>query len=234
MAIHTDHLPSQGCGPLAAERTRLLSDLFHTLSQPLASLHCWLELAARYKSLPSGIRDELRQALGCVEQITWPVAAVRDLLDTTVDHELEKIRLQKEIDCLIEELRPVAQNRGVSLRFQPSSVGTVNFPKGRIHELLFRLFESSIAFARAGDILEVSLKSKDHRALIGIATSPKDAAKRRGPSRNGRNEKRSELSYRTAVCLVREVIEAIGGQVFIAQDGSSRTVSVVVPRPQKI
>jgi signal transduction histidine kinase len=215
-------------GP-SAERTRLLSDLFHTLSQPLASLHCWLELAARYKSPPSAIRRELAQALECVQQITWPIAAIRELMGPATVQDVETIRLREQIGCLVEELMPVAQSCGVSLRFRSTAVGTVNFPKGRIHELLFRLLESSVACAHPGDSLEVSLKNENDRVLLGVATCRRDVAVRKSPNRNCWIDKRNELSYRTAVCSVRAFVEIGGGQV-VTKHASPQRVSIVIPR----
>ena len=213
----------------AAERARLLSDLFHTLSQPLASLHCWLELAARYKSLPSAMRQELAQALECVEQITWPVAAIRELSGSGTVQDLKTIRLREQVGSLVEELAPVAQSCGVTLRFRPTAVGAVNFPHGRIHELLFRLFESSIACAQTGDRFEVSLKNEDGRVVLGVETCRKAVAKRNNLNRNGWKETRNELSYRTAVCCVRAAAEVVGGRV-VMEHASPRRLLISLRR----
>jgi hypothetical protein len=70
------------CG-LTRLDNRMVSEIFHALSQPLTTLHCSLELAARKEVKPRN-RKSIEQALSEVQQISALASHLRNLIETTI------------------------------------------------------------------------------------------------------------------------------------------------------
>src|SRR5438309_2270649 len=62
------------------ERQKLVSELFHALSQPITALRCSLELAL-YDPHPSVSEEKLQTALGHAEKIAELAAGIRQLIE---------------------------------------------------------------------------------------------------------------------------------------------------------
>lgn len=214
--------------PKNEERDQLLLDLFHRLSQPLASLHCWLELLGKSRRLGSGLIKEVHQARECVEQITWPLSLMRELMVPTDQDGVELILISELLQDLREELAPVAESRGVSLAYRPSDVGKVAFPRNKLRELVFRVLESMIGCAHAGDHVLITARKRNGEIRLSIAVFQKDVAK--GVSSElPWVEARKVLLNRVAICRTRECAEAVGGSLRTAQGKRLRKIIVALP-----
>ncbi|HZQ67098.1 MAG TPA: hypothetical protein VFA68_01160 [Terriglobales bacterium] len=209
-------------------RAQLIADLFHMVNQPLSALACWLDLATKYDGLPRPIRNEIRQATDCIQQITWPVAAIRELMEPDEIRACEEITLGEQIEGLVEELRPVAENRGVQLTFRAMGDSRTRFPTGKSREMLFRLLESALGCAGSGDRIRVTLKGTTQVVLI--ITSYRKDVQTQQHREQARREQRCVFSNRLAIWKASELVEAAGGRVMTGHERSGERVVIVLPQ----
>jgi len=173
-------------------------------------------------------RKEVRQALECVEQITWPLAVMREFIVHTEPEEPEQVQISELLRELNQELAPVAESRGVSLAFRPVGVGTVAFSRNKLRETLFRVLESTIGCAQADDRVQVAVKAKNNEVRISIAALPKDAASSIS-SQTARRDTRKRILHRAAICRTRELAEAVGGHLCTSRDEWFRKIVIALP-----
>src|SRR5215467_14597368 len=80
----------------AGEQQKLVSELFHALSQPITALRCSLELALYTQSYPS--KENLQTALAHAEKIAQLASGIRELVQAD-DPGDERVALLLK-DCL--------------------------------------------------------------------------------------------------------------------------------------
>src|SRR5512141_1873955 len=96
--------------PGAAERQRLIADLFHALSQPITALRCSLELALHDNRAPDPSPENLQTALEHAERIARLTSGIRQLLEAD-DPGDERLAFPLEVSLreAVIEIQPVAE-----------------------------------------------------------------------------------------------------------------------------
>lgn len=135
----------------------VLGELLHSLSQPLTSLRCSLELsldeAAEQQQAAVGI------ALQQTERVIGMIRLMREYMDAEQPVlETGRIALCPVLRSVIENLASIAELRGVDLRLDGACSATVALAESRLRLALQYLTLALIEGASAGDRVVLNLE----------------------------------------------------------------------------
>ncbi|HYH00140.1 MAG TPA: hypothetical protein VD837_13485 [Terriglobales bacterium] len=183
-------------------RQKFVSDVFHTISQPLTALQCSLEFALKRRSVDeqqSAIRDALAMTARAIDSVKF----IRLLAEAEDPGEVGAVRLHGIVNELVEEMQPVAESRGSKIVCRVGTDIAVRADEARLRQALFLLTDR--ALQRGGD-LHIGCRKIESSVVIAIGARyfESDAATESIDS-CGDGER--------AVVLARTMIRALGGEV---------------------
>jgi signal transduction histidine kinase len=161
LAPHAADAALKGRSPLA--------HLLHALNQPLTGLQCSMELAVSGPRPTEQYVRVLREGLDLAARMRILVEAIRELVDIEQNDagELEEIVLDALLAETVEDLRPVAEARGVRLVMKQDPNLAARLDRRWAASLLFRLLESAISLA--AEASEFAIHSTRAKSEICIA-----------------------------------------------------------------
>lgn len=153
---------------------RLVADLLHALNQPVTGLQCSLELAAVAVRPPAECARTIREALQLTGRIRVLVEALREIAASAC------LEAEPAADCIldemlfevVDELRPVADAKGIHIPYTGTGPLAAHVPLRRIERVLFRLLESGISLAREKSEVDVSARAESGNALLALSWTP--------------------------------------------------------------
>jgi len=194
-----------------------LAHLLHALNQPLTGLQCALELAAASPRPSAYSVGTLREALELTARMRTLVEATRELV-TLQDEESEKNDLFP-LDALlretVEDLRPVAETRGIDMAVSVDTGLMVQADRGHVNALTFRLLESVLSLALEESPLRLTGRREGDRATFLVSWIPAAPAEHSPFSR-------PELG----LLISHAAWEREGGEWASTQEESSRTCTL--------
>lgn len=126
-------LTPQPCG-------ECLAALAHRLSQPLTALRGSLELALRTELSAQESRAALEQAFELTNLVVRLVTSLRDLAEAAMAGSSSKpLSLRDLVKGTVEELRGLADSRGVKILLTASLEAKVSAPPNRLRETIAKL-----------------------------------------------------------------------------------------------
>ncbi len=106
-------------------------ELLHSLSQPLTSLRCSLEMSLDDAAEPQ--QTSVVLALQQIEQVIGMVQLMREYLDAEQPGtEARRTSLDRVLRKVIEDLSAIAEVRGITLRLEGTCSATVALPEFRL------------------------------------------------------------------------------------------------------
>jgi signal transduction histidine kinase len=121
----------------------VLGDLLHSLSQPLTSLRCSLELSI--EEVAERQHESVTQALLQTEKVIGMIQLMREYLDAEQPaSDAYSAELAPALRSLTEELSSIAAVRGVQLCLVGSCSATVRVPRSRLRLALQYLITAII------------------------------------------------------------------------------------------
>jgi len=174
-------------GIFSAHERSPLQHLLHALNQPLTGLQCSLELALSSQRTPEQYLRTLRDGLDLTARMRLLVEALRELAEIERENEFSqayKTAENREAASLtallretVDELRPVAESKGVQMQFEGRHAAAVRFYRHKFTAVLFRFLESAVSLATVSSRIEVSVaaRMKESEITIGwneAATAP--------------------------------------------------------------
>jgi hypothetical protein len=138
-----------------------LEQLLHALNQPLTGLQCSMEVALATPRTVEYYAERLRQGLELTERMRALVKAIREVTDaaaaateTTEVEEPEAAKFHFMVGEVLRDLRPVAAAKELVLAQEGAaiSVGRVRARSEKWPKLLFRMLESAVSLAAAGEM----------------------------------------------------------------------------------
>ena len=135
-----------------------LAHLLHALNQPVTGLQCSLELAVAGPRRTEEYVGTLRNALELTGRIRVLVEAIRELSDAARPNsdQVEIFSLDDLLVTTVEDLRPVAETRGIRIQFSGDARLPVRTHRHHLASVLFRLLESALALAADGSRIEIA------------------------------------------------------------------------------
>ena len=154
----------------------VLAHLLHALNQPLTGLQCSLELASSSARTVEQYAHTIVEGLELTLRMRILVEAIREISEAEpVARTLDRFSLTDLVREIVEELSPVAESRGVRLRFESSVPIAVSSDRTRAGALIFRMLESALGLALPGTDLPVSVRREPvdpHAVCLTLSWTP--------------------------------------------------------------
>jgi signal transduction histidine kinase len=185
----------------------VLGDLLHSLSQPLTSLRCSLELSI--EEVAESRHESVAQALLQTEKVIGMIQLMREYLDAEQPaSDIYSAALAPALRNLTEELSSIAAVRGVQLCLVGSCSATVPVPRSRLRLALQYLITAIIEAQPArGKVL--LLLGEDTKGAVLRAEGD------RGPNENTLRDPAAPVSTlrRVRLAIASRVLETAGASL---------------------
>lgn len=152
-------------------KTKFVSLVAHQMRAPLTSMHIYLNMARKgeFGRVPDDLDNVLKQNMDVLERL---IHTTKTFLDVT-RIEMGRIELFKAetnlaglIDRLVEEMKPIARNKGLVLRKDVSKdTPLVICDTGAIYHVLMNLMDNAIKYTKQG---HVTVRLKSDRGWVEV------------------------------------------------------------------
>ncbi|HKM49125.1 MAG TPA: hypothetical protein VJX69_16160 [Terriglobales bacterium] len=136
-----------------------MAQLLHALNQPLTGLQCSMEVALASPRTAGQYVQGLREGLTLTGRMRALVEAMREIADIgeEKDTKPETIELTNLLQEAVEELKPVAEVKGVRTFFLagPETSCVVRARRAEMASAMFRLVDSVVSLASRGTALQI-------------------------------------------------------------------------------
>lgn len=212
-------MAASGGSDAKADEAAFISEVFHSLSQPLTALHCTLDLALQCDQTVGQLRASVQTALDNAERLRQRLLLVRALNDVgNPGGETETIDLGALLRELHEDMSPLfkSEERRFELDLRDSPV-MVRADRVRLTQALFVFVEYLFRYLPQGGLLSIGVE-KPHRGQAKIyIVSPSSLPV--SPVEAGSGENRS-----CEVELLRRTVLARGGDFILRDHTPGRSV----------
>lgn len=221
------------------EMRQFSTALAHELRTPLAALRGEIEMSMRH---PQADEEQTRRLASQLEEIDRLKRLIAQLLMLARAEAGDIALTRVEVDlaalvaALVDQLEPVAEAKGVDLRFEPSGSVRVTADEEWLKRLVLNLVDNAIKFTAAGGRVEVRVRAEAERAVfqisdtgIGISAEllPRmfDPFVRADPSRSHRTE-----GAGLGLSLVKWIIDRHHGRIEVQSTPSQgSTFTIYLP-----
>ena len=200
------------------ERRLLTSNLAHELKTPLAVVHSYAE------GLKEHIAEEKR------EQYLDTILSESERMDALVMQMLDlsrleagKVKLSRDgfdlralAEESVEKLRPLAEERGITVVLEPGEACEVTADESRIAQAAENLLVNALRYAPAGSRVKMRVEKEGKLAVFGVENpvekpfSPEEREKVWEPFYR-RDKARSGGGTGLGLSIVRQIVELHGG-----------------------
>jgi two-component system heavy metal sensor histidine kinase CusS len=195
------------------EDSRLVSDLFHALNQPITALRCSLELSLHRPRTAEQYRDTMQAAMQQAELIADWAVGIRALLQADdAGDDRQVLALDGFLRNAVADLQPVAESRQLEFGLHCDSAGCVLFEPQRLQQALSCVLDFAIGSSSVGATVMVDARDRDREAVIVLATSPGDRALGNASARPSKDAGRI-LRQRLGLAIPRRILAAAGGSL---------------------
>ena len=210
--------------PAVEQLQKFIQAFAHEISQPLTAFRGSLELGLRKHEAGKECRENLEEALRHAERMERFVRSVREWVEAgrTVTNP-ERLILNEQVEEAVEDLRPVAETRGVSLSGRREGALPVSADRRRLRQALFNVIGYAVEYCREGGAVEVSLgssSSSTSASLVvtqeGFEISPEDSPALLDPFQllpSGKKTPGTSGESRMALSIAGRILEAVGGRL---------------------
>lgn len=207
----------------------VLGELLHSLSQPLTSLRCSLELsldeAAEQQQAAVGI------ALQQTERVIGMIQLMREYLDAEQPGpEARRVPLDRVLRGVVEDLASIAEVRKVELRPEGACSATVSLAEPRLRlalqYLALALIEAAGAGGRVALVLEEGSTESALRAEVQGSLRPAESVAAGPP---GKSNSIHGTLRTVRLAIARRLLES-GGTLLAVEEGDRPGFLLRIPR----
>jgi PAS domain S-box-containing protein len=228
------------------ERTSRIKDEFlatlsHELRTPLNAILGWTQLLKE----DQGNLEMLTEAIGVIERnVRVQSQLVEDLLDVSriVSHnlrlDLQRVEVPELIDAAMEEVKPVAETKGVKLeKLIDPLAGSVSVDPGRLEQVLWNLLTNAIKFTPKGGNVRVLTKIMPSHVKISVTDTGEGIAFDFMPhlferfSQADGSAKRKHRGLGLGLSIVKNLVEMHGGTVRASSPGEGKGATFTIQLP---
>jgi signal transduction histidine kinase len=214
------------------ERQRLVSDLFHALSQPITALRCSLELALHTRTTAAPSQENLETALAHAEQIARLATGIRELIQA--EDPGDERRALSLADCWREterDMQPVAEAGQVKMELRGDAACQIITEPRRLRQGLFYLLEFALTSAAVGSGLDLEVHEQGGQAVTELTVHQKSPALTGGPASAGSeaDPKSQALSRRLGLAIAGRIFETSGGRLQIQEGPQQLRLKLHLP-----
>jgi signal transduction histidine kinase len=207
----------------------VLGELLHSLSQPLTSLRCSLELS--FDEVAERQQATVSAALQQTEKIIGMIQLMREYLDAEeLGSGAHPVALAPAVRAVVEELSSIAALRGIRLPLAGTSTASVPVPEPRLRLALQYLLEALIQTAPVKS--EITLRLEEGSSESVLRVECERGAPPRDNGARGPHSKRDSVSGtlgKVRIAIASRVLEAAGAFLAI-EDGDRPGFLLRIPR----
>ena len=196
-----------------------LAHLLHALNQPLTGLQCSLELASSVPRSAEQQAHTVREGLALTARMRVLVEALRELVHSSDAAEsIPDLQLDAVLADCVDQLRPVAEVRGVGLNAAIRDELFIQADRTRVATVLLRATGAALSLCREASDLQIEAAAEGDSAAVTISWVP-------GPAPEFSPFSRPELG----LVIARAAWESSGGHWTELRDGNRYTCALAFP-----
>lgn len=233
-------------------RNEFVSTASHELRTPLTTLEGYIDLASNEKT--SKIDEKAREYLTKAHNTVINMSnLVKNLLSVTkidegkIELNIEDFSISELIETTVNELRPLAEKKGLKLEFLKTSIGekgkkalarsiNVSADKSIVKEILSNLIENGIKFTTKGGVT-VKVNYDNDFAIITVEDTgmgiPPDSIKHLFEKfyRVDNSATREVGGTGLGLYITRSMVELLGGKIWVESKlGKGTAFTFTLPR----
>lgn len=221
-------------GAYHAQVIRFTADASHELRSPLGAMRAAVEVALQNPRTVEAYRDTLASIGEQCDRLTSLVNGLL-LLARADAGELEVRREPLDLGAVVadvaEMFEPLAEERGVSLVFSPTSLVTVVGDSSRLRQLVTNLVDNAIKFTGTGGTVTLRIERDRERARLLVTDTGIGIPAERLPHVFERfyqaSPARSGNGYGLGLSICKWIVEAHGGTLQAESLPDSGTTFIV-------
>jgi signal transduction histidine kinase len=161
---------SAGVDDLAMHgRGDVLGELLHSISQPLTGLRCVLELELAVDEASEEHRDGILLALQQADHVIGLMQLMREYVEAErAEAAGVWIEMYPAVKDVVNELRSIAEVRGVALQFEGNCYAELPISENRLRMALQYLITAAIETQRAGSAVTISLNENKAGSVLRV------------------------------------------------------------------
>ena len=225
-----------------ARRMDFYSIVAHDLRSPLSALAMRTALLerGRYGVLPPAVLGELRKNDATVKAL---LRLINDFLDFArlegagLKLEREEVDLRDLIRLAVDELRPLADARGIEIDFAaPAELATIRGDRHRLLQVMNNLLSNAIKFTGTGGSIAASVRSHPGNVEVGVRDTGPGIPAAALPTLFDRFTRVETSASRTAgtglgLMIAKQIVEAHGGRIWVnSEEGHGSEFCFSIPR----
>ena len=211
------------------QNQEVLGELLHSLSQPLTSLRCSLELSI--DEVAERQQATVSVALQQTEKVIGMIQLMREYLDAEqAGSEAHPVALAPAVQAVVEESSSLAAQRCIKLTLAGACTANLPVPEPRLRLALQYLLSALIEAARPNSEIMLVLEEGSSESVLRVECE-KDARLRDDGAR-GPHSKRDSVSVtlgKVRLAIASRVLETAGAFLAIA-DGDHPGFVLRIPR----
>lgn len=224
-------------------RTYFLGMVSHDLKAPLVAIESYLQVILG--GFAGEINEEQREMLDrSSRRIEEMLNLIGDLLDVSrieagqIAKEFKAMSLSEVVDGSLEDVRAMAEERGVNLRVEmPEELPVIHAAPHRLRQVLNNLLTNAVKFTPPEGLITLGVEDKEGHLQVevldtGAGISPEDLPHIFDEFFHGRDMERAGAGL--GLSIAKKIVEAHGGKIWVespcntAGEGSKFTFTVLV------
>jgi signal transduction histidine kinase len=141
-------------------RQRTISELFHTVSQPLTGLHCLLEVALMKKQTAEGYRRDIQKALEATSRLVESLRQARELAEAQDPGPCELVNFPRLVQEIAAEFGPLLEAMHIKPIVSDCPEYFVRANPEKLRRCMFYLFDNVLHDLPLGSDLFVSIEPR--------------------------------------------------------------------------
>lgn len=220
---------------LAAAQHEMFAKLMHEMRTPLNSIIGFSSFLSDPKLIPSERDDFIQRIVRNADTLHGLLRRSHDhmqVLHAEVQQSTEVCQLAESLEDIIEDLAIAAAERGIEIEISEfSEDADVLIPRASLRQIVVNLINNALKFSASGQVVSVAAVAQGSGVELsvadrGIGMTPEQVATACEPFVRHTRCAGSGLG----LSIVKQLVEASGGQIRIDSDlGSGTTVVVSLP-----
>lgn len=208
-----------------SEIRRFTADASHELRTPLTALRTEIDVALQ-KTLDRGQhRDLLASLLEELERMSRLTDQLLTLSrrDAGVDHfTLEPVDLRPFVETIVDALRPIADERGISLTIEGDAIVPIMGDRDRLRQVFINLIDNAVKYTSEGGSVRVRLDASEDGGTVVVEDTGIGIAEEHLPRvfdrfyRVDKARSRSEGGTGLGLSIARSVVQLHDGKISLS------------------
>lgn len=218
-------------------KSEFVSTVSHDLRTPLTTIRGYVDLLERVGPLNEQQRIFLERVRKGTSHITELIGDLLDLgrIEAGYDLEMEPLHLERIIDAVVEEFRPLTREKRQELRWKRRPLPLVRGNPRRLRQVMENLLSNAIKYTQEGGWVAVeAVEEKGHLVVQvadnGIGIPPADQPHVFERFYRVQREETEEIEGTgLGLAIVKSVVEKHGGRIWVeSQPGAGSTFTFVL------